>query len=91
MNDTLDAHIHIHLSDDAPSQSPRRVCRTAKAAGVRHLRMIDPNRIPPGPPRQELPQTYRLDVISGCEFNGFTMPPRGRCRELHGGIIGGGQ
>lgn len=53
--------------------------------------MIDPNRIPPGPPRQELPQTYRLDVISGCEFNGFTMPPRGRCRELHGGIIGGGQ
>ena len=67
--ETYDGHVHTCLSDADPDQTPREVCRQARAAGLSHLAITDHDCMLDREERLALAEEFGLDVIAGCELS----------------------
>ena len=63
--ETYDGHVHTCLSDADPDQTPREVCRQARAAGLAHLAITDHDFMLDREERLALEEEFDLDVIPG--------------------------
>ena len=70
--ETYDGHVHTCLSDADPDQTPREVCRQARAAGLAHLAITDHDFMLDREERLALEEEFDLDVIPGCELSART-------------------
>ena len=70
--ETYDGHVHTCLSDADPDQTPREVCRQARAAGLTHLAITDHDFMLDREERLALEEEFDLDVIPGCELSART-------------------
>ena len=86
MHHTFDFHVHTHLSDGDPGQSPEVVVAAAAAAGIWHVGLTDHDCMIDRECRRELAKTCQIDVVNGCEVSCYwTRPVTGEKVLIHQG------
>ena len=75
MQHTFDFHVHTHLSDGDPGQSPERVVELAAKAGIDHVGLTDHDHMIGKEQRRKLAMTYQIDVVNGCEVSCYWTQP----------------
>ena len=66
---TCDMHVHTHLSDADPDQSPEAVCKAAADSGIHKLSITDHDTLLCETRRLALQETYGITLVPGCEIS----------------------
>lgn len=75
MEHTFDFHVHTHLSDGDPGQSPERVVAAAAEAGLDHVGLTDHDHMIGREHCRKLATAYQIDVVNGCEVSCYWTRP----------------
>ena len=75
MQHTFDFHVHTHLSDGDPDQSPEKVVAAAAKAGIDHVGITDHDNMISRERCRKLATTYQIDVVNGCEVSCYWTRP----------------
>ena len=75
MKHTFDFHVHTHLSDGDPGQSPERVVAAAVREALDHVGLTDHDHMIGREECRALAAAHQIDVVNGCEVSCYWNRP----------------